>query len=168
MVDSNGKLVAGPLLRGSRYCSFHAKPFVYIPAVTSKPHVLLLIDLETTGTDISQCRIVELAATQVCDRMASTGACFGHLVHVDGEILKTPTALAAAAVHGISDEEILASPPFTTVWQRFLDFVESLSNNHIDDSDGHDDSEEEEPRPPRPPEEPPFVLVAAHNGYMCF
>ena len=100
--------------------------------------------------------------------MVSTGACFGHVVHVDCEILRTLPALAAAAVHGIRDEEILASPPFTTVWQRFLDFVESVLNNHIDDSDGHDDSEEEEPRPARPPEEPPLMLVGAHNGYMCF
>ena len=100
--------------------------------------------------------------------MASTGACFGHVACVDGEILRTPTALAAAAVHGISDGEKLASPPFTTVWGRFLEFVESVLNNHIDDSNGNDDSEEEEPRPAQPPEEPPLMLVGAHNGYVFF
>ena len=59
--------------------------------------------------------------------MGLPGACFGQVVRVDDEILRTPSALAASAVHGISDEEILASPPFVTVWERFLDFVESLS-----------------------------------------
>ena len=162
MVDLNGKLVAGPLLRGSRYCSFHAKPFVYTPAVTSKPLVLILIDCETTGTDISQCRIVELAATQAFDHTGLPGASFAQVVRVDDEILRTPSALAASAVHGISDDEILASPPFVTVWERFLEFVDSLLNNCVRDNDDSDN----EPGLPQIPDEPPTLLAAAHNGYV--
>ena len=59
MLDSNGRLVAGPLRRGSPYCLLHAKPFMHYPAVPTGPIVLLLLDLETTGTDVGRCRIVE-------------------------------------------------------------------------------------------------------------
>ena len=51
MADSNGRLVAGPLRRGSPYCLFHSRPFTHFPANTSGPLVLLLLDLETTGTE---------------------------------------------------------------------------------------------------------------------
>ena len=162
MADSNGRLVAGPLRRGSPCCLFHSRPFIHFPANTSKTLVLLLLDLETTGTDVSQCRIVELAATQAFDRMGLPGACFGQVVRVDDEILRTPSALAASAVHGISDEEILASLPFTTVWERFLDFVESLLNNCVQDNGDND----EEPGLPQIPDEPHTLLMAAHNGYV--
>ena len=162
MADSNGRLVAGPLRRGSPFCLFHSRPFIHFPTNTSKTFVLLLHDLETTGMDVSQCRIVELAATQAFDRMGLPGACFGQVVRVDDEILRTPSALAASAVHGISDEEILASPPFTTVWERFLDFVESLLNNCVQDNGDSD----EEPGLPQIPDEPPTLLMAAHNGYV--
>ncbi len=74
---------------------------------------------------------------------------------MDDERLRTPSALAASAVHGISDEEILASPPFTTVWERFQDFVEALSNNDVQDNG---DSDEELGFPPIP-DEPPTLLV---------
>ena len=162
MTDSNGRLVAGPLRRGSPYCLFHSRPFTYTLADTSGPLALLLIDLETTGTDVSQCRIVETAATQAFDRMGLPGTSFAQVVKVDDEILHTPSAKAASAVHGISDDEIFAGPPFTTVWARFLDFVESVLNSYV-----HDDGDSDvELGPPRLPDEPPTLLVAAHNGYL--
>ena len=162
MADSNGRLVAGPLRRGSPYCLFHSRPFTYSPVHTSGPLVLLLIDLETSGRDVSQCRIVELAATQVFDRIGLPGASFAQVVKVDDEILRTPSAMAASAVHGISDDEILASPPFTTVWRRFLDFIESVLNNYVQDNGDSD----EEHGLPQPPDDPPTLLMAAHNGYV--
>ena len=68
------------------------------------PFVLLLLDLETTGTDVGRCRIVEIAATQTVDHPGKPGACFAQVVKVPDEILSAPEARAASAVHGISDE----------------------------------------------------------------
>ena len=76
----------------------------------------------------------------------------------------SPGAQTAAGVHGIGDDEIVVSPPFPVVWGRFLEFVESVLNNYVEDvSDG--DEEGSMPGPPRPPESPPTILAAAHNGY---
>ena len=109
MADSNGRLVAGPLRRGSPYCMFHAKPFMYCPAVPMGPLVLLLLDLETTGTDVSRCRIVELAAAQAVDHRGLPGACFAQVVQVPDDVLQGKEAQAAATIHGIADDEISMS-----------------------------------------------------------
>ena len=95
---------------------------------------------------------------------------------MDGEILHTPSAEAASAVHGISDDEIFAGTPFTTVRTRFLDFVQAVFTwfswcdldldlgRYVPD-EGDNDAEA---GPPRPPDEPPtLLLMAAHNGYAC-
>ena len=105
MTDSNGRLVAGPLRRGSRFCSLHAKPFMHIPAAPMGPVVLVLLDLETTGIDVGRCRIVEIAAATAVDHPGKPGACFAQIVKAPDEILSSPEARAASAVHGISDEE---------------------------------------------------------------
>ena len=164
MVDSNGRLVAGPLRRGSPYCLLHAKPFMHYPAVPTGPIVLLLLDLETTGTDVGRCRIIEIAAAQAVDRPGLPGACFGQVVRVPDEILRAPEAQAASAIHGIAEAEITTSHAFPIVWARFLDFVERILNDYIQDDTS--DSDHEEPGPPRMPDEPPALLVAAHNGYV--
>ena len=163
MADSNGRPVAGPLRRGSPFCLLHAKPFTHFPAVATGPLVLLMLDLETTGVDVSRCRIVEIAATQAVGRMGLPGACFAQVVKVPDEILRTPAGIAASAVHGIDSSEIAESHTFPTVWARFLEFVERCLNDYVQD-DGESASDEE-PAPPRMPDEPPALLVAAHNGY---
>ena len=61
---------------------------------------------ETTGVDVSRDRIVELAATQGHDLAHLPGASFSQVVRVPEEIQQSASAQAAAAVHGITDEEI--------------------------------------------------------------
>ena len=61
---------------------------------------------ETTGVDVSRDRIVELAATQGHDLAHLPGASFSEVVRVPEEIQRSASAQAAAAVHGITDEEI--------------------------------------------------------------
>ena len=151
MVDSNGRLVAGPLRRGSPFCLFHAKPFIHNPAVPAGPLVLLLLDLETTGTDVSRCRIVELAAAQAVDHQGLSGACFAQVVQVPGEVLRGKEAQAAAAIHGIADDEISSSHASPIVWERFLDFVERILNDYVQDDS---DSEHGQSGAPRMPDEP--------------
>jgi len=163
MADSNGRLVAGPLRRGSPFCLLHAKPFTHVPALATGPLVVLMLDLETTGVDVSRCRIVEIAATQAMGRLRLPGACFAQVVKVPDEILRTPAAEAASAVHGIDSSEIAGSHTFPTVWARFLEFVEGSLNDYVEDD--AESASDEEPAPPRMPDEPPTLLVAAHNGY---
>jgi hypothetical protein len=163
MADSNGRLVAGPLRCGSPFCLLHAKPFTHVPAVATGPLVLLMLDLETTGVDVSRCRIVEIAATQAVGRLGLPGACFAQVVKVPDEILRTPAGIAASAVHGIDSSEIAESHTFPTVWARFLEFVERCLNDHVQED--AESASDEELAPARMPDEPPTLLVAAHNGY---
>ena len=62
LADDNGRLVAEPLRCGGRYCIFHAKPFVTRPAQNDRHCIVILVDLESTGVDIFEDRIVEIAA----------------------------------------------------------------------------------------------------------
>ena len=142
MVDSHGRSVAGPLRRGSPYCLLHAKPFMYHAVSPTGPLVLLLIDLETTGTSVGSCRIVELAAAQAFDQPSLPGACFAEVVRVPCEVLRSSEAraAAAAAVHGITNHEIEASSTFPIVWSRFLDFAERILNDYVqENSDSEQD-----------------------------
>ena len=174
MRDLNGRSIAGPLRHGSPFCMLHAKPFVHCAAdlaSVSGPIVLMFLDLETTGTDVSTCRIVEFACCSL------SGANFSAVVKVPTEVLTEPTARAAAMVHGIQDSEILEGDLFPVVWGRFLEFVEHLSNNYIVDTDEDEDGASQGQAPstlawsprspalPRPPDKPPTILCVAHNGY---
>ena len=116
---------------------------------------------ETTGVDVSRDRIVELAATQGHDLAHLPGASFSEVVRVPEEIRRSASAQAAAAVHGITDEEIALGTTFPQAWARFLGFVEACSNNMIQESEEDTD---EEPLPPRPLNAQPTVCCAAHNG----
>ena len=62
LTDDNGRLVAEPLRCGGRYCIFHAKPFVTRPAQNDRHCIVIFLDLESTGVDIFEDRIVEIAA----------------------------------------------------------------------------------------------------------
>ena len=55
--------------------------------------------------DASRDRIVELAATQGHDLAHLPGASFAEVVHVPEETQRSASAQAAAAVHGITDDE---------------------------------------------------------------
>ena len=68
-------------------------------------------------------------------------------MRVPEEIQRSASAQAAAAVHGITDEEIALGTTFPAAWARFLAFVEACSNNMIQESEEDTD---EEPLLPRP------------------
>ena len=162
LIDDRGRLVSAPLRRGGNRCLFHARPFCSRPAARlSGPLVVVLVDLETSGTDATADRIVELSAVQALP--AGPGACFSTVVHVDAEILSTPAAREAAKIHGIPADEILASPSFPECWLRFEAFLEALLNETIHECD--DSSEDEPPPPPRPTDAQPTLMLAAHNGF---
>ena len=64
LTNDRGRLVCEPLRRGSDFCLLHSKPFLSKPTSTNASDaVVLFVDLESTGVDISQDRICELAAT---------------------------------------------------------------------------------------------------------
>ena len=163
--DEKGRFVAEPLSRGAVHCLFHACPFCCTPAAPTGPLVMLFVDLETTGTDVSRDRIVEFAALQVHELQEVPGPSYATVVSVESEIL-TARGADAAKVHKIDDAEIALGPSFPEVWSRFLEFVEYLLNTTVhEDSDSSSDSADGSPRLARPPDETPLLLLAAHNGH---
>ena len=162
--NERGRDVAAPLRRGGDRCFFHARPFNSCPVIDfSGPLVILFIDLETSGTDAANDRILELSAVQSVP-VVGAGASFSTIVRVDSEILSTPHAQQAAQVHGIPMDEIEASPFFPECWRRFLMFVDSLLNEATRFEE-YDTSDDELLSSPCPSEEPPTLLLAAHNGF---
>ena len=108
LANDGGRLASGPLLRGGDYCLFHAKPFCTRPVdlEESPCYLVVMLDLETTGTDISNDRIVEFAASQCPADSRFFGGAFSTVVHVEPGVLET-RGDAATPVHGISNEEIM-------------------------------------------------------------
>ena len=55
-VDGNGRVVAEPLRNGGEFCALHAKPFCTKATQLDDCGrlVIFMLDLETTGTDVSQ------------------------------------------------------------------------------------------------------------------
>ena len=161
MTDDRGRLVAQPLRCGGQHCALQAKPFVVRPApVESMAVVLVFIDLETTGVDVARDRIVELAATHAPADSRLAGSSYSTIVRVDPQILKERGG-EAAAVHGITDEEIALGTSFLEAWARFLHWTEDLLNNAVRELQA--DTDDDEPHAPQL-EESPILLLAAHNG----
>ncbi len=71
-------------------------------------------------------RIVELAAIHCPRDSRFFGGCFSTVVKVDHQYLEQ--GRAAAAVHGISDEEIGEGEEFPIVWGRFRNWLDNLLN----------------------------------------
>ena len=86
-IDNDGRVVAEPLRRGGEFCALHAKPFCTKP--TQMDDYKRLVDLETTGTDISQDRIVEIAAARCHDDIRISGEAFSTTARIDPDILMT-------------------------------------------------------------------------------
>ncbi len=108
-------------------------------------------------------RIVELAATHAPADPRLAGSSYSTVVCVDPQILKERGG-EAAAVHGITDEEISLGPCFREAWARFLQWVEGLLNTAVVESlDIDTETDDDEPRAPQL-EETPVLLLAAHNG----
>ena len=113
-------LVAEPLRSHSLFCLYH------MPLVALRSSRLLdieckviFIDLETTGLDVLQCEIVELAAVD-----ATTGAVYCTVVKPIRGAPEGPTG-----VHGITAAEINTGPSFANVFERFMLFVEKLNRS---------------------------------------
>ena len=115
---------------------------------------------ETTGTDIAQDRIVELAATHSPSDGRAMGSSFSTVVKVDAAILEERGA-AAELVHGISPEEVACGPSYEVAWERFSCWIDALLNEAV--VDGGTDTDDEDQNLSRVLEEPILVL-AAHNG----
>ena len=163
LTDGSGRSVGSPLVRGGDYCIFHARPFCSHPIKRRiETSVLLFIDLEASGTDPINDRILELSAVQFLS--GNIGASFSTVVCVDDEILSTSTAQQAAEVHGIPADEIGASPRFAECWQRLLSFIHALLNDAIHEDINDSSDEDAAPVLPRPPEQQPTLVLAAHNG----
>ena len=156
--DELGRDVAEPLRRGGNHCAFHARPFCTRPAEEfTGAAIVLLLDLETSGLDVSRNLVVEIAATEAPSDPAALGASFATVVSGALDPGDAP------AVHGIAAEEIARGPSFSEAWSRFVAFAEGLLDLSLQE-EPEDSEDEDAPRPARPPSEPPQLLVLAHNG----
>ena len=156
--DELGRDVAEPLLCGGNHCAFHARPFCTLPAEEfTGAAIILMLDLETSGLDVTRNLVVEIAACEVPSHHAALGACFSTVVSGAQASANVP------AVHGIAPAEIAQGPDFSEAWARFVAFADGLIDSSLQEesSDSEDDGS---PRPPRPPSEPPDILIVAHNG----
>ena len=71
-----GRDVAEPLRRGGLHCAFHARPFCTKPAEEfTGAAIVLLLDLETSGLDVTRDLVVEIAATAAPADPLALGAC---------------------------------------------------------------------------------------------
>ncbi len=98
--------------------------------------------------DIGSDRIVELAAVHCPQDSRFFGGSFTTVVKVEPAILVASGA--AAAVHGISDEEISFGPDFPTAWRRFLSWVDGLLNTAVADTPDGTDSDDDACEQPTP------------------
>ena len=87
-IDS-GTLVAGPLLKGGDFCLLHAKPFLTKSSEVDdfEQMVIFVVDLETTGTDITKDRVVELAAVHAHSDSRMDCESFATTIQVDANII---------------------------------------------------------------------------------
>ena len=74
--DEQGGEVALPLRTGRGRCIFHAMPFCTNAILVKGQVLLFFIDFEATGIDVTQDRVVELAACSTPDDHAMRGANF--------------------------------------------------------------------------------------------
>ena len=87
-IDS-GTLVAGPLLKGCDFCLLHSKPFLTKASQVEdrEQMVIFVVDLETTGTDITKDRVVELAAVHAHSDSRMDCESFATTIQVDANIV---------------------------------------------------------------------------------
>ena len=160
--DELGRDVASTLRYGAPCCLFHAKPFCALPAAPVGDLLIFFLDFETTGVDPTHDRVVEMAAVAALGPIETPGPCFSTVLRVDAEFLQKRGG-AAAAVHGITAEEISQGPGFACAWNRFVYFAEHLANSSLQPTSESDDNDEE-PVDTRIADEPPTIVIAAHNG----
>lgn len=73
-------------------------------------------DFETTDTDVATCGVVEIGAVRVVD---------GKIVDRFHTLVQPfrPISPRASEIHGYSDADVQAAPPFSAVWPQFRAFV---------------------------------------------
>ncbi len=78
---------------------------------------LCFFDLETTGTNISQDRIIEIAVVKVMPN--------GEVIEKSTRVNPTiPIPAASTAIHGISDEDVRDKPTFREIAKDYARFME--------------------------------------------
>ncbi len=78
----------------------------------------IVLDTETTGLEVTaDHRVIEIGALELLDRRPS-GRVFQHFLNPDREIDS-----AAAAVHGITLEQLAEKPRFADILPEFIDFI---------------------------------------------
>ena len=159
-VDNNGRFVGEPLSRGGEFCSLHAKPFCTKPTEMNNfgRLVIFMLDLETTGVNITKDRIIEIAAVHAHGDIRMNCESFSTTVRVDPDILEE-RGLEAFEVHGITNEEIKQGPSFEQAWIRFLACIDDVMNS----ATKYDVESDDDMGLPTLLENPVVVLVA-HNG----
>ena len=73
--------------------------------------VIFVVDLETTGTDITKDWVVEIAAVHTHNDSKRSCESFATTIQVDANIVME-LQVEAFKVHGITSEEIQQSPSF--------------------------------------------------------
>ena len=169
LTNDAGRCVGEPLKRGGDHCLFHAKPFCTEPVeVDAKSLVVVLLDLETTGTDIGCARILELAAVHAQRDARFVGGGFSALVQVEPAILETDVSRRAEAVHGISPQEVAAlGLDFEAVWGAFLAWTDHLVNDFVGtpSSSSDSDAEDAEDVARLPQAGEARLLLVGHNSF---
>ena len=99
LTDDNGRLVAEPLRCGGHYCIFHAKPFVTRPAQNERHCIVVFLDLESTGVNIFEDRVVEIAAVHAPRDPRLFGGNFSTTVSVDTTNLEGEGSGRSCALH---------------------------------------------------------------------
>ena len=151
--DGQGRLVAEPLRRGGPTCLLHMNLFSSVAAPPSPAgFMIFFIDLETSGLDVLNDEVLELALTE-----DASGAQFASTVRP----LRLPEGLG---VHGIGQEELLTSMPFSFVFERMMDFLRGISERALVDDQASDDSFDDCLPLPALQLPPPNILLCAHNA----
>ena len=130
--DAYGNAVSEPLRFGLPYCRLHLPLFCTRQACTDDPLVFML-DFETSGLSIMEHHIVEIGLlNDLSSAVFSTVVC-------------PPVLIEGPAVHGISNDELLAGPMFGEAIQRMLSFVEGSCESLLEDNFDSSDDEAAQP-----------------------
>ena len=118
--------------------------------------MVLLLDLETTGVDVANDQLVELAAYHAPTERHVRGAAFSTVV-------KPSVEDSAGHIHGIGPNELSQGLPFGVAWSRFLDFVVGLQRVSTPFAD-HNDSDDDGTSMVVLPSDGPSVVLVGHNS----
>ena len=157
--DTAGRLVAGPLRRGSRVCLLHLSFFCIEPVAAPDDFMVFFLDLETSGLDVLQDEVLEIAITA-----DPSGAQFATTVLP----LRLPEGLG---VHGIGQDELLSGVPFACAFQRMIEFLQYVVNDASFDADTSGEEFLEDvatrlaPRCLEVRSSRHSVLLVSHNGF---